>query len=898
MSLSPCFHCGLPVDANDNFTVLIGGAPRVMCCIGCQAVASAIVDGGLEKFYQYRVGLSESSSGSGSSSASSAEDWSIYDLSEIQDDLITVDEQGLALVDLGVSGITCTACAWLIEHHLNKLPGIEQASVNVSRQRCRIRWSLEKSPLSQVLASFTDIGYRAHPVSDSNRLEHIDRDQRAYLLRLGVAGIGMMQAGMLAIGLYAGAFQGMEARWEELLRWVSLVVATPVVLYAAQPFFAGARRSLTSLHLTTPSRLHLTMDVPVALAIGLAYSASAWATATGTGEVYFDAVSMLTFFLLLGRFLEMRVRYHNELVAGGAAQLIPPTAMRWNSRGDSALAITRGAKSAKTSEKILEKVSEKLQGKVLERVPVKSLSIGDVIEIGEGERLPIDGVVLTGESRVVEAILTGEQDPLAKGPGDVVSAGTLNTTNRLQITVSAVGNNTRLANILKLLDGAVAEKPRQVEVADRLASWFVALVLVLAGVVFGTWYLHDGERALWVTLSVLVVTCPCALSLATPVALTAATGQLQRQGLLVRRGHVLQTLARVRRVILDKTGTLTTGKLELQQVINHQGAASESNTALDGAAALNGAAALDSAAALDIAAALEQGCRHPIASAFNQRKTHKYAEQLDYQVGAGVSGSIDGERYALGKPAFVAEVLGLDSSALRSVDTSVGAAAVAGKHCINVVLANQGGVLAEFVLADAVRPGAQALVKRLTEQGFALELLSGDQEKNVRALANELGLKEWRANASPEDKLAHIRRRQGQGEVVLMVGDGINDIPVLSGADISLAMGEATDFTRQASDAVLLSGDLNTLVDAIAVAGKTESVIRQNIIWALIYNVSALPLAALGWVPPWAAALGMSASSLVVVLNALRLQRRGGGKLKTSKRKLPQSMPAIVEAGA
>ncbi|MEH6638402.1 MAG: heavy metal translocating P-type ATPase [Porticoccaceae bacterium] len=880
MSLSPCFHCGLPVGANDNFTVLIGGAPRLMCCIGCQAVASAIVDGGLEKFYQYRVGLSEVSPGSGSGLASSAEDWSIYDLPEIQDDLITVDEQDLAFVDLGVSGITCAACAWLIEHHLNKLPGIEQASVNVSRQRCRIRWSLEKLPLSQVLASFTDIGYRAHPVSDSNRLEHIDRDQRAYLLRLGVAGIGMMQAGMLAIGLYAGAFQGMEARWEELLRWVSLVVATPVVLYAAQPFFAGARRSLSSLHLATPLRLHLTMDVPVALAIGLAYSASAWATATGTGEVYFDAVSMLTFFLLLGRFLEMRVRYHNELVAGGAAQLIPPTAMRWSSRGDSVLANANGVKSAKTSEKILEKVSEKLQEKVLERVPVKSLAIGDVIEIGEGERLPIDGVVLTGESRVVEAVLTGEQDPLAKGSGDVVSAGTLNTTNRLQVTVSAVGNNTRLANILKLLDGAVAEKPRQVEVADRLASWFVGLVLVLAGVVFGTWYLHDGERALWVTLSVLVVTCPCALSLATPVALTAATGQLQRQGLLVRRGHVLQTLARVRRVILDKTGTLTTGKLELQQMINHQGAASESNTALD------------------IAAALEQGCRHPIANAFNQRKTHKYAEQLDYQVGAGVSGSIDGERYALGKPAFVAEVLDLDSSALRSVDASVPAAALAGKHCINVVLANQGGVLAEFVLADAVRPGAQALVKRLTEQGFALELLSGDQEKNVRALANELGLQEWRANASPEDKLAHIRRRQGQGEVVLMVGDGINDIPVLSGADISLAMGEATDFTRQASDAVLLSGDLNTLADAIAVAGKTESVIRQNIIWALIYNISALPLAALGWVPPWAAALGMSASSLVVVLNALRLQRRGGGKLKTSKRKLPQSMPAIVEAGA
>ncbi len=828
MPADTCYHCALPLNGRDELTVLVDGESRAMCCIGCQAVASAIVDGGLEQFYQYRSVNSARNSGDENN------DFSAYDLPEVQADLIRIDEQGLATIDLGVSGITCAACAWLIEHHLGKLPGVRKVVVNVSRQRCRLQWLKEQVPLSQLLAAFIAIGYQAHPARESNKLEHIERDQKGYLLRLGVAGIGMMQAGMLAIALYAGAFQGMDEHWQNLLRWVSLLVATPVVLYSAQPFFKGAWRSLLSMREGFSGKLawnlHLTMDVPVALAIGLAYGASAWGTVMASGEVYFDAVAMLTFFLLLGRFLEMRVRYRNELVAGEVTDLIPLSVQRYDNADDGAL---------------------------LQQVPVKSLRAGDIIQVAEGECLAVDGVVLAGQSPVVEAVLSGEQDPVAKGPGDRVSAGTVNTTNPLSIKVSAVGQGTRLAAIVDMLDGVAAQKPRQLALADRLAAGFVGFVLLLAAAVFSVWWLEDADRALWVTLSVLVVTCPCALSLATPVVLAAATGQLQRLGFLVRSPHVLETLSKVTRVVLDKTGTLTTGKLEIERVILSP------NTQ-----------ELDAATVLDIAAALEQGCRHPIASAFKRRQSHArgQAQKSHYQVGGGVSAVLDGQRYALGKTAFIEQCFALQVPSALSQQSQAVSENLNSKHRLDVILASEKQVLARIVLVDELRPGARQLVTSLQAQGLALELLSGDQESNTAAVAADLGIKQWQANNSPEDKLATIRTRQKAGDVVLMVGDGINDVPVLSAADISVAMAEATDFTRMAADGVLLSGNLTSLVDTLTVARKTNAVIRQNIAWALFYNFSALPLAAMGWVPPWAAAIGMSASSLVVVLNALRLQ--------------------------
>ncbi len=827
MSANRCFHCQLPVPAGVDFSLVVDGVPRPMCCIGCEAVARAIVDGGLEKFYRYRSRPARRAAVDGELGG--------YDLPAVYEDLISVDARGLATVELAVADITCAACAWLIEHRLHKLPAVEAVAVNVTRHRCRVQWRLADLPLSKVLAAIASIGYRVEPADESRALASLAAEQRRYVLRLGVAGIGMMQAGMLAIALYAGAFQGIEQHWVNFLRWISLLVATPVVMYSAQPFFLGAWRSARCMQLT--------MDVPIALAIALAYVASLWATVTQAGEVYFDAVSMLTFFLLLGRFFEMRVRYRNELTAGRAARSVPLTALRVN-------------------------------GASLERVPVKSLRVGEIIQIGEGDTLPADGVVVSGYSQVVEAMLTGEQQPVGKGCGDMVSAGTVNTNNRLRIQVSAVGRATRLSAILSMLDAAAAEKPRQVAVADRLAGWFVGLVLVVAALVFALWWWFAPERALWVTLSVLVVTCPCALSLATPVALAVVTGRLQRQGFLVRRGHVLQTLHGVTRVILDKTGTLTTGKLAIQKVLMPSAGHPQPHSSAQWDVAIG---PLD-ARILDIAAALEQGCRHPIAMALNERATPVHALQLKHTVGGGVSGVIDGELYALGKPAFITQVLGF-TPAFPELECSAqgGEDGCGGPPRVVVYLASRGGLVAALVLVDALRPGAGAMVQCFAARRLAVELLSGDRTENVSELATMLGIRTWHANSSPADKLARIRSCQAAGDVVLMVGDGINDVPVLSGADISVAVGDTTDFTRLAADAVLMTGNLHTLVEAVDVAHTTALIVRQNMWWAIFYNVSALPLAMAGWVPPWAAAIGMSASSLLVVVNALRLR---GGKIQ------------------
>ena len=449
-----------------------------------------------------------------------------YDLPEVQEEFVHTLENGHLQVELLVEGITCAACSWLIEHHLQRISGVSAVRVNVTTHRCWLSWDNSQVALSKLLIALLEIGYRSRPAGDEEIRALRKRENSRALQRLGVAGIGMMQAGMLAIALYAGAFEGIEQQWQQLLRWVSLVVATPVVLFAAAPFFQAAWRSLKSLHLV--------MDVPVSLAIGGAYLASVWATISGSGEVYFDSVSMFTFFLLVGRYLEMRVRHRNEQRMEGLGQLLPPVARRVDGDGE-------------------------------QSVPVKALQPQDFVKVGPGDIIPCDGLVVDGHSNVVEAVLTGEQSPVEKGRGDIVSAGTVNSENPLLIEVQAAGKNTRLSAILQLVARAQLEKPRQLALADRLAGYFVGFVLVVSAVVSWYWYQQAPEKALWVTLSVLVVTCPCALSLATPTALAVATHGLRQRGLLVSRGHVMDGLLKIKRVVFDKTGTLTTGQMSVVQ---------------------------------------------------------------------------------------------------------------------------------------------------------------------------------------------------------------------------------------------------------------------------------------------------------------------------------------------
>lgn len=807
MSNSGCFHCGLPLPApgtagHSTLRVPIEGVERDMCCPGCAAVAQAIVAGGLENYYRFRDAPARRPE---EDAAAEAADLSVYDLPEVQEDLVLVSPEGDHQVELLINGISCAACAWLIEKHLGSMDGVTAIRVNTTTRRSLLTWRPQAVRFSTLLAELRHLGYEAVPARDDNIRERHQKERRRSLQRLGVAGIGLMQIHMAAMGLYFGAFQGIEAEWVLLLRWAGLVLTVPVLLFSCQPFFVSAWRSLR--------RGHLVMDVPVALAIGLAFVASCWATVRQSGDIYFDCVAMFAFFLLLGRYFEEQARHRNELDASDGASLIPLAA--WRREADD-----------------------------WTQVPVKSLRVGDIIRVAPGDTIPCDGAVVAGHGSASEAILSGESLPVTKRVGDTVSAGTVNGDNSLEIRVEQLGQDTRLSAIMRLQQQALLDKPHQVELANKAARYFVAATLLVGAAVYFGWWLVAPEKAFWVLLSVLVVTCPCALSLATPVALSVSNTALRRIGFLVHRGHVIEALAGVTTVVFDKTGTLTQGRVQL-------GAIEPLPTATN----------LDLAS---IAAALEAHSSHPIARAFSQVRIEQPATAVNNIVGGGLYGDIEGERFVFGHAAFVADQCGW--AAPEEPRWAPGE--------IGLLLGSpERGPLGWFHVRDPLRPEVAETIAALRERGLQLGLLSGDHSGAVAHVAQATGMEWWQGGKSPDDKLAVIAELQQRGERVLMVGDGINDVPVLSRADVSVAMGDAVDVARMHADAVLLNNRPEALLQVLERARFTRRVIRQNLGWAVGYNLVALPAAALGLVAPWAAALGMSASSLIVVLNARRLAR-------------------------
>ncbi len=816
-----CYHCGLPVPANVNYVVPIEGTQRAMCCIGCQAVAMAIIDGGLENFYRYRAESSATALTQQRDGAlTAATDWEIYNLPEVQSEFVTVYDAEYYQANLLLEGISCAACSWLIETHLKKNSAIKIVSVNISSHRCTIVWAHAQTQLSEVLKALAQIGYKARPATDEQQQAFIKQEDRIALFRLGIAGFGMMQAMMVAVGIYNGAAD----TWLIFLRWLSMLVATPVVFFSAAPFFKAAWRSIQSRQLI--------MDVPVALAIGLAYIASAWATIRGGGEVYFESVSMFTFFLLLGRYIEQRARHRNRLAFGNLAQLMPLTACC---------------------------ITQQNGQEITHNIPLKILALGDLVLVKSGDTFPCDGVVIAGESEVVEALITGESAPLIKKVGDKVIAGTLNGQSVLRIKVTAVGGATQLSGIERLTTQAAAEKPQQVLIADKIARFFVARLLVVCAGVFIFWWFKDSSRALWITLSVLVVTCPCALALAMPAALSAATANLRRRGFLVARGHVIEMLPQITRVIFDKTGTLTLGNFCVSDVKL--------------CAKNNGEVNRHREQVLAIAAALEADSNHPIASAFKKYKTDLIACDTRQTVASGVEGYIDNKLYRLGTAEFASEIIARDivNHASRTPYFLAGSVHVPDEKKLWLLLSESHGPVAWFSVEDELRPGALQAVGELQAMGIAVELLSGDQSAAVENVAQQLGIVEYSSGATPADKLARLSLAQLSGDIVLMIGDGINDVPILAGADVSVAMAAASDLAQTRADSVLLNDQLVLLPQAIRIAERTRSIIKQNLFFSLTYNIIALPLAATGHVAPWAAALGMTMSSLFVVINALRL---------------------------
>lgn len=797
MSLS-CYHCGEPVPAGSNFSVVIKNQTEQMCCVGCEAVAHAIVNGGLESYYNFREGPAARPD---ELSDEQQATFALYDRADVQESFVRSQNNGVSEASLAIEGITCAACVWLIEHQMEKIAGVDAIRINLSNHRATLRWHSDQVPLSKLMAMFSVIGFQAFPYQADAQQERLVKEEKKTIRRLIIAGVGMMQAMMFAIMLYAGAFEEMEEQYVLLFRWLSLLVSTPVILYSAQPFFKAAWRDLKARHFT--------MDVPVSLAIGVAFAASAWATVTRSGEVYFDSVSMFTFFLLFGRYLEMRARHRIGRSGNALNTLIPTSATRLNDNQE-------------------------------EVVLTRELQAGDLILVKPGHTMPADGLIVEGRSSLNEAALTGEYMPVSKQVGDQVLAGTMNIESPLTVQVEQTGQNARVANIVHLLDRAFSERPKTAEITNKVAHWFVIAVLVSTCAVGLYWWQHKPEDAFWIVLSVLVVTCPCALSLATPTALTTATNALREKGLLVTRGHVIETLAKAQRIVFDKTGTLTEGRLVLTetQVLQPE---------------------LTSEQVLKYAAALERSSEHPIARAFDEYKGYYLAESVVSTPGKGIEGQILGEHYRIGTPDFV---LPNQPISPPSSDNQW------------LLLGKEDQALAWFAIGDHIRPDAAQAISALKALGLEVDLLSGDQSGAVKIVAEQTGITNIQSGATPEDKLAYIRSLQEKGEQIIMVGDGVNDVPVLAGADISIAMGGATDLAKTSADAVLMASHLQRIAESIELSRKTQKIIKQNLSWSLIYNGTALPLAAAGIIPPYLAAIGMSASSLIVVLNALRLNSR------------------------
>jgi Cu2+-exporting ATPase len=698
-------------------------------------------------------------------------------------------------VCLLIEGLRCSACVWLIERSLGALPGVAVVQVNAAAARARVVWDAQRSSLPQLLDTLARTGYRALPL-DAQALDDARRHEtRDALKRLAVAGFGAMQAMMYGVALYVGAFQDMDGSTRDLLRWVGFAVATPVVLYAARPFFAGALRQLRARR---PG-----MDVPVALAVALIYAASLVEALRGGAEVYFDSVSMFVFFLLLGRFLEMRTRHRAGDLVDALARLTPGFAERCREDGS------------------------------LERVGIAALRPGDVVHVAEGGGVPADGILLDGHCRVDESLLSGEAAAVPKRSGDLLIAGSVLQDGPVRLRVERVGADTALAGIVALVTRAQTERPRLALAGERAAARFVARVLALTALTAIGWSLLDPSRVLTATLAVLVVSCPCAFALAVPAAMTRALAVLARRGVLVARADAIEALAGADHVVFDKTGTLT------QPYFRQHAGAPE---------------------AVPLAAALAHASSHPVARAIaaslDGDGNVPPAEHVIVHAGRGVEGSVDGRRLRLGRADFA-----LDGAlGERALDDAV-------------VLADEHGLLASFQPLERLRDDAAACVRDLQHQGLAVEVLSGDAARRVQTIAGMIGTGAWHARQTPADKLARLQALRAGGARVIAVGDGINDAPVLAGADVAVAMGTGTQLAQASSDIVLTGGRLQALPEARTLALQTLRILRQNHRWSLLYNLCVMPPAALGWVPPWLAAIGMSLSSLLVVLNALRIGR-------------------------
>jgi len=798
-----CFHCGEPIPNKLELIVEIDNQPREMCCYGCKAVAEQILEFGLADYYKHRTSLPTKPE---EFIPEDLKKLAIFDNPQVQTEFVSINDDSSKEAKLIIDGISCPACVWLIESRLSSLAGISHVSVNYSTQRSRICWQESVISLSDILSAISRLGYSAQPYNHKQRELIYDNERKSQLIRIGIAGLFGMQVMMIAIALYFGDASGIEKQYRVFFHWISLILTLPVLFYSGRPLLIGAYRDIKNRR---PG-----MDVPITLGLSIAFCSSLWSTLQNTGHVYYDSIVMFVFFILGGRYFEFMSRRKSTAYLDKVSSILPLTATQVHNSGEQ------------------------------EIVELNSLSVSDKVLVKPGEVIPVDGDVYEGRSSVNESLITGESMPVTKTLGMHVIGGSTNVESPLFIKITDVGEHTVLSNISRIIDKASSNKPTTVLLANKIVSVFIVCLLIIAALTAFYWYQADQSQWLAITITVLVVSCPCALSLATPTAFSSAAATLMQYGIALINNDALEKIAKSDCFVFDKTGTLTKGELELVQIeIN------DSNFKRDDV--------------LQIATALESASEHPLAKAIvNASKNIETirANNIENFPGQGISGEIEGSWY-IGTEQFINEHSSADAIPQK----------VTAESLRKIILANSTSLIATLYFTDELRENSNTLIQYLKKQGKKIILMSGDHRSIVELIADQLNIDEHQAELKPKDKLDNIAKLQDQGYQVCMVGDGINDAPAFAQADVAIAMTDASDITKLNADVLLLNNKIESLKTMLKIVTKTNRTIHMNFTWALAYNIIALPFAITGFITPWMAALGMSLSSLIVVVNATKI---------------------------
>ena len=796
-----CAHCELPAREREAVYLQRDDRRLVFCCHGCLGIYQLINEEGLHSFYGRRDGWTAGPQ------MTTEVDPAFFE------DRIVRGEDGNTTVDFMVSGIRCASCVWLIEKAMKRLKGVVDCRVNYATHQARITWDGAVVSLVDILTRLRRYGYQPQPYHPDEQQKRLSRD---LLIRFGTSSFLAMQLMLYSAALYAGYFQGMDDTMRLILKIVAGLVATPVLFYGGRDFFAGALRAVRTGHFN--------MDSLIAIGAGSAYFLSVYQTFRD-GEVYYDTAVMIITLILLGRLLENGAKQRASEAVRRLESLAPDQAHLLHDADD-------------------------MSGKM---IPARSVKTGSMIAVKPGERIPLDGLIVKGGSEVDESMLTGESMPVSKEKGGEVRAGTMNLYGHLVVQVTKTADKTMLAQIIRSVEEAQARRAPVQKLVDRVVGYFVPGVLVLAAAAFLTaWHSGPIEDAVIRSVSVLVVACPCALGLATPLAILIGTGLGARMGILYKGGDILEQVKGVNMAVLDKTGTLTTGFMSLVSIIPL-------------------APGWDKDKCLLYGASLEAGSEHPLGRAIvSSVSTGQLKVVNDFEVhpGKGISGTIDGFPYWLGNRKFLEE-LGLQDAGKSAYKKETNTKQVA----TIVTLADESGSVADFHIADTLRPESKKAVDRLKELGIEVAMLSGDHSKSVAAIAREIGITEFHAEVLPHEKVSYIEDLRKKGRRIAMVGDGINDAPALTVADVGIVVAKGSDIAMESGDIVLMREDLDLVSQSIRLARATFTTIRLNLFWALGYNIIVLPIAFMGLLHPILCAGAMALSSLCVVTNSLLLRR-------------------------